>query len=254
MKIQRTILTPTDHVLAAIEDHGRKKFPKVEISRAGNTVVFFRKSMWQKQQATFTVDGHVLTAEGDVMDAQKWIHYTLAKVDEHLDDHGWKEAAELHGTKTTKDDLIARGRFIEELGDNERIEIAVTGLSMKHRIVLAATNHRVIMINDSALGLKTNTQSIGLDKISAVRGGSGALSGMVEIMTSNEKIKVESIVRQESEEFTKVLTGLLSKPQSAAPVDLGSGVGSLEKLAELHAQGILTDEEFSAAKAKALGL
>jgi hypothetical protein len=31
-------------------------------------------------------------------------------------------------------------------------------------------------------------------------------------------------------------------------------VAQLQKLAELHAQGILSDEEFSAAKAKALGI
>lgn len=33
-----------------------------------------------------------------------------------------------------------------------------------------------------------------------------------------------------------------------------SGVGDLTRLVELHAQGVLTDEEFAAAKARALGL
>jgi len=39
--------------------------------------------------------------------------------------------------------------------------------------------------------------------------------------------------------------------QDAAPVDTA---GQLEKLAALRAQGVLTDEEFAAAKAKILGI
>ena len=38
------------------------------------------------------------------------------------------------------------------------------------------------------------------------------------------------------------------------PVAGASGAGELERLADLHARGVLTAEEFAAAKAKALGL
>lgn len=40
----------------------------------------------------------------------------------------------------------------------------------------------------------------------------------------------------------------------AAPTDTNDQLGELEKLGQLHAQGILTDEEFSAKKAQILGL
>jgi hypothetical protein len=40
-------------------------------------------------------------------------------------------------------------------------------------------------------------------------------------------------------------------PSVAAPTD---AAGEVERLAQLHASGALTDEEFSAAKAKALGI
>ena len=39
---------------------------------------------------------------------------------------------------------------------------------------------------------------------------------------------------------------------AAAPEE--DAAAKLEKLAELHTQGVLTDEEFAAAKAKALGI
>lgn len=44
-------------------------------------------------------------------------------------------------------------------------------------------------------------------------------------------------------------------PDSAAPAESGmSDLDELQKLADLHAQGILTDEEFAAKKAQILGL
>jgi hypothetical protein len=41
-------------------------------------------------------------------------------------------------------------------------------------------------------------------------------------------------------------------PPPAQPED--EGTAKLQELAQLHAQGVLTDEEFAAAKAKALGI
>ncbi|MEF2978815.1 SHOCT domain-containing protein [Subtercola sp. YIM 133946] len=47
----------------------------------------------------------------------------------------------------------------------------------------------------------------------------------------------------------------VAAPAPAAPADSGSDViGELQKLAGLHSQGILSDAEFSAAKAKLLGI
>jgi membrane protease subunit (stomatin/prohibitin family) len=42
-------------------------------------------------------------------------------------------------------------------------------------------------------------------------------------------------------------------PQAAAPASTDT-TAELKKLADLHASGVLTDEEFAAAKKKALGI
>ena len=42
--------------------------------------------------------------------------------------------------------------------------------------------------------------------------------------------------------------------QPAPPPQEDDQTAQLQKLAQLHAQGVLTDEEFAAAKAKALGI
>ena len=44
------------------------------------------------------------------------------------------------------------------------------------------------------------------------------------------------------------------EPQYAAPPPEDDTNAKLQNLAQLHAQGVLTDEEFAAAKAKALGI
>jgi len=43
-------------------------------------------------------------------------------------------------------------------------------------------------------------------------------------------------------------------PPAAAPAPVDPTTATLQNLANLHAQGILSDEEFAAAKAKALGI
>jgi hypothetical protein len=43
-------------------------------------------------------------------------------------------------------------------------------------------------------------------------------------------------------------------PPQAAPAQEDDATAQLQNLAQLHAQGVLTDEEFAAAKAKALGI
>lgn len=44
------------------------------------------------------------------------------------------------------------------------------------------------------------------------------------------------------------------QPQAAPPEPEEDEASKLQSLAQLHAQGVLTDEEFAAAKAKALGI
>ena len=44
------------------------------------------------------------------------------------------------------------------------------------------------------------------------------------------------------------------EPQQYAPAPEEDAAAKLQSLAQLHAQGVLTDEEFAAAKAKILGL
>jgi membrane protease subunit (stomatin/prohibitin family) len=48
--------------------------------------------------------------------------------------------------------------------------------------------------------------------------------------------------------------GEMAQQQAATPPAEDDTTAQIQKLADLHAQGILSDEEFAAAKAKALGI
>ena len=82
---------------------------------------------------------------------------------------------------------------------------------------------------------------MGLLRVAAVAGTASAVSGRVQ---RNQQQKYAA---QDA-----------AAAQAAAPAEPAASdedpMAQVQKLAELHKQGILTDEEFAAAKAKALGI
>ncbi|MCX6460531.1 MAG: SHOCT domain-containing protein [Actinobacteria bacterium] len=46
----------------------------------------------------------------------------------------------------------------------------------------------------------------------------------------------------------------MAAPMAPAPPEASNGAAKIQELAQMHAQGFITDEEFAAAKAKALGI
>ena len=81
---------------------------------------------------------------------------------------------------------------------------------------------------------------MGLLRVAAVAGTASAVSGRVR------RGQEQKYAAQDA-----------AAAQAAAPAAAASDedpMAQVQKLAELHKQGILTDEEFAAAKAKALGI
>ncbi|MBK4145376.1 hypothetical protein GWP26_02195 [Corynebacterium macginleyi] len=84
----------------------------------------------------------------------------------------------------------------------------------------------------------------------------GFALGSIRISTSNDEIELEKVATNEAKAVVSAARRAikqLSEPSTTETAN-GVGVGDLTKLAELHAAGVLTDEEFASAKAKALGL
>jgi|688.fasta_scaffold1274939_1 hypothetical protein len=84
---------------------------------------------------------------------------------------------------------------------------------------------------------------MGLLRVAAVAGTASAVSGRVQ-RNQQQKFAAQDAAAAQA-----------AAPAAAAPAASDEDpMAQVQKLAELHKQGILTDEEFSAAKAKALGI
>lgn len=81
---------------------------------------------------------------------------------------------------------------------------------------------------------------MGLLRVAAVAGTASAVSGRVQ--------------RNQQQKFAAQDAAAAQATAPAAAASDEDPMAQVQKLAELHKQGILTDEEFSAAKAKALGI
>jgi len=83
-------------------------------------------------------------------------------------------------------------------------------------------------------------------RTAVVAGTATAVSGRVA-HRQNEKWEAQDQAQYEQQMGQQAMA-----QQQAAPADDPNA--QLQNLAQLHAQGVLTDEEFAAAKAKALGI
>ena len=81
-------------------------------------------------------------------------------------------------------------------------------------------------------------------RTAVVAGTATAVSGRVQ------RRQYEKWEQQEAQQYAAQQAP--QAPPAAAPED--DATAQLQNLAQLHAQGVLTDEEFAAAKAKALGI
>jgi hypothetical protein len=83
-----------------------------------------------------------------------------------------------------------------------------------------------------------------------VAGTAGAVHHHQEQKYANQAAEQEA---QQAQAAEAVAPAPIAEPLPG-PAEDGVDMAQLEKLAELHTAGILSDEEFAAAKAKALGI
>lgn len=86
----------------------------------------------------------------------------------------------------------------------------------------------------------------GVARTAVVAGTATAVSGRVRRRQERRWAEQDAMAYQQQ--------AYAPPPAAPAPPAGGSDVDELKELAELHAQGILTDEEFAAKKAQILGI
>ena len=161
------------------------------------------------------------------------------------------------------DKWMTRGEIKELpsiLWGNELPEKLITGTYNNGRGILVATNRRLIFIDKGMVSLKV--EDFSYDKISSIESKTGMVFGSLTIYASGNKEKFEYADKGLLRGFADFLRAKIStqksqsSPTAASPVENPSLTISvadeLEKLAGLRDRGIITDEEFSAQKAKLL--
>lgn len=119
-------------------------------------------------------------------------------------------------------------------------------------------------------GKTTDLSIMHLDSVTGISSSKVGKRVLITVSTPSMALPL-SLPKKEAEEVARVLNNLVQSAKSAqstpsvnvqmaapapqaAPAPPADPTARLQQLAELHQQGILSDDEFAAAKAKALGL
>lgn len=126
--------------------------------------------------------------------------------------------------------------------------------------LITLTNQRVIFLDKGMLfGVKQ--VDINLNNIASVGGKTGLLLGEIMISTSGQNYTIKNVAKTSVIPFTNLVNETRNKPSSSEEVQAKKNpekkafddvMDKIERLAEMKAEGILTDEEFQLQKQKLL--
>lgn len=146
------------------------------------------------------------------------------------------------------------------LWDDEQVLDLVQGFYNTGTGILVATQKRLLFIDKGILG-GLKVEDFPLDKISSIQYSTGLLLGEITIFTSGNKAVIKNVDKAQTRTFAEGARARIESRSAASKAQATSAqqgasilADELGKLGALKAQGLLSDEEFSAAKKKLLGL
>ena len=138
------------------------------------------------------------------------------------------------------------------LGDSEELLDLTPGAIGNAVGIIACTDERVILL-DKGILFRHNQKDIPLNKINSVTFEKGIMFAKVTIMDASSSIFIE-VVNDRVDKLVSTIKNAVSKLEKTnSSNNCDNLITQLEKLDELKAKGILTDEEFNQAKSKLLG-
>ena len=143
------------------------------------------------------------------------------------------------------------------LHEGEHIEGLVQGWYENGTGLLVSTNKRLLFV-DKGLVAGVRVEDFPYDKISSIQYKTGLVFGEITIFASGNKAEIKQVEKSRTRafaEYVRAKAGAPSAPETAPtapPPAADDTVSKLERLAELKAKGILTEEEFAQQKKKLL--
>jgi hypothetical protein len=194
------------------------------------------------------------------------------KYEEYTKTHNWKELCKLNNVELdsfgTKKELKVLPDYLEP---DEIVFALTSGIMVQTETsnsfdfgtntwLVVLTNDRFLFLDAAMLTSSVDTQSIRHDRVQAVSASQGWVLGKIMVDLGSRVLTIDNCQKA----TVKVVADLankwlkeLSNKKSAASSQVQSSpeespLDKLEKLAKLHAMGVLSDEEFNAAKQKVL--
>jgi hypothetical protein len=147
------------------------------------------------------------------------------------------------------------------LWEDETILGAVQGHYNDRAGLLVATQRRVIFVDKGWASLRV--EDFPYANITSIQYSTGMVFGEIIIFASGNKARITQLAKAETVAFADLARNHINQLSAPSPLSQPApGVldpaeqrlAMLERLAQLRQQGILTDEEFSAQKAKILAM
>ena len=148
----------------------------------------------------------------------------------------------------------ARGEIRELpklLVDGELPERVVEGAYNRSAGLLVVTDRRVLFIDKGFASLRV--EDFGFDQITSVQFKTGMVMGEVQMITAGNTATITNVPKAEVRAVAdRIRAGISRRGEQSAP--RSPSADEIARFAELHRQGVLTDEEFAAKKKQLLGI
>lgn len=149
-------------------------------------------------------------------------------------------------------------KLAEHLWDGETVQVLVAGQYAGAAGLLTLTDRRLLFTFDGPL--KSVSEDFPLGRVSSIQWSSGVIFGKVVIFASGTKAEIANVDKNRGKALVDTARDRIGPEHpvpapTPTPVETGDGIGDqLMKLAALRDAGVLSDQEFAAAKAHVLGL
>lgn len=256
MTTKTRVISASPHDVLLIAEQAIASLRTKKVDRSDNSVTgHVKRGFGRTSPITVTVDDEALTVTYEDQSLAGDAYTILNTLKPMIDMQGapaWLQSSPL------------LNHALDKLETSERILQAAEGYSDGKLAALLVTNQCVRLLTMQTT--HASERVIGIMGITSVSLNSGPVFDELKLTVSNEEITLDTIKHGTADDAVAAILRLVNKGvANHYPLQAGvgaqekqqapnGGLADLEKLAELHAQGILTDEEFAAAKKKALGI
>lgn len=235
------------------------------VTDPGNPIQFERKrrmlaNRWAMTGAITVANGEITTTIEGTGDAHALFVAEIyaALPDGLLYDHGIGAATAAMAKSERFFGSMELANLVNEMTPGEAVQMMASCNIDGNAGLIVLTDRRILAKDRKAWS--ASTREIQPKSITSISTGKKLTGETLTLTVSNADVEVTTLQHGRGKQLADRIRKMMAVPTSSASAPAapqsqsGGAADELMKLAELHAAGVLTDEEFTAAKARALDL